>query len=535
MFGDYRSRLFCAALILFSGSLAFSQTASISGTVLDTSGAGVPDAKVTATSTATGQARSAQTAASGSYALPNLAPGQYSLTVEKAGFATAKYEALALTVAQNLSLNTKLEVGTVNETVDVSGEAATPIELENAQISNVVDQKRIVDLPLIVRDPYSLILLSPGVVQTNSGLGGFSVNGSRERNNNFLLDGADNNDTSVPGIPGGLISLNPESTQEFRVITNNFLPEFGRNTGAIVDVITRSGTNQFHGDAYWFGRYNAMAARDFFNTKPDPQNPFERNDFGWSLGGPVIKNRTFFFVNNEYQRFNTTLTESAVVPTAAFKTGQFTFGGFNVNLADPNSPNNVQHVPLDPTVQKLLALLPNPNGPSVDDVRGIYRFPSSSRQDFNAVNFKVDQRITDKHNLFMRYSYNGFTDPDAFHDEFIQGLGATGTDQQTHSLAAGLVSALRPTLVNEFRFGVNRTVDIFSCGNRSAFDALSTPDPFGNGTDYSISGIPTIGCASLGDTNAQFRKTGTWLVADSLSVIKGGHSLKFGGEFRYIF
>lgn len=535
MFAMCKSELRRVALILLSGGLAFAQTASVVGTVLDSSGAAVPDAKVTATFTATNLERSTQTAASGAYSLPNLTPGKYTIVIEKAGFATAKFEGVELTVAQIQTLNVTLEVGAVTESVEVSGETVTPIELENAQISNIVDQKRIVDLPLILRDPYSLILLSPGVIMTNSGLGGFSVNGSRERNNNFLLDGADNNDTSVPGIPGGLVSLNPESTQEFRVITNNFLPEFGRNTGAIVDVITRSGTNEFHGDAYWFGRYNALAARDYFNTKPEPQDPFERNQFGWSLGGPVIKNRTFFFVNNEYQRFNTTLTESAVVPTAAFKTGQFTFDGFNVNLADPNSPNNVQHVPLDPTVQKLLALLPDPNGEAVDDVRGIYRFPSSSRQAFNAVNFKLDQRITDKHNLFLRYSYNGFNDPDAFHDEFIQGLGATGTNQQTHSLASGLVSTLRPTLVNEFRASVNRIADIFECGNRSAFDSLSTPDPFGNSTDYFISGIPAIGCAGLGDTNAQFRKTGTWLVNDSISVIKGSHSFKFGGEFRKVF
>ncbi|MBZ5592742.1 MAG: TonB-dependent receptor [Acidobacteriia bacterium] len=535
MLGVFRNAGRCVALILLSGALAFSQTASVSGTVVDSSQAAVPDAKITATNLATNLERSTQTATSGAYSLPNLAPGKYTITIEKAGFATARFEGVELTVAQIQTLNVTLEVGTVNATIDVSGETVTPIELETAQISNVVDQKRIVDLPLIVRDPYSLILLAPGVVQTNSGLGGFSVNGSRERNNNFLLDGADNNDTSVPGIPGGLISLNPESTQEFRVITNNFLPEFGRNTGAIVDVITRSGTNDLHGDAYWFGRYNAMAARDYFNTTPNPQDPFERNQFGWSLGGPVIKNRTFFFVNNEYQRFNTTLRESTVVPTAAFKTGKFTFDGFNVNLADANSPNNAQQIPLDPTVQKLLALLPNPNGESVDDVRGIYRFPSSSRQHFNAVNFKVDQRITDKHNLFLRYSYNGFTDPDPFHDEFIQGLGATGTDQQTHSLAAGLVSALRPTLVNEFRFGVNRVADIFSCGNRTAFDSLSTLDPFGNGSDYAISGIATVGCAALGDTNAQFRKTGTWLVNDSIAVIKSSHSFKFGGEFRNVF
>lgn len=356
--------------LVFALSLG-AQTGSISGTVTDPSGAVIPGAKVTATNVDTKASRSIETGGAGSYALTNLAVGTYDVEVEAKGFAIAKYTNLALTVAQALSLNPSLEPGKVSETVVVSGTTVAPIELENAQLSNVVDQRRMVELPLLTRDPYSLILLSPGTIQTNSSLGGFSVNGARERNNNFLLDGVDNNDTSVPGIAGGLAGLNPDSTQEFRVITNNFLPEFGRNNGAIIDIVTKSGTNDLHGDAYWFGRYNALAARDFFNTKGNPQDPFVRNDIGYAVGGPIKKDKTFFFINNEWQIFRTTLTSESVVPTAAFKTGIFTFNGFKVNLANPNSPNNAQGLPLDPTVQKLLAMLPNPNGEAVDDVRGI--------------------------------------------------------------------------------------------------------------------------------------------------------------------
>ena len=238
-------------------------------------------------------------------------------------------------MAQNLTLNGTLELGTVSQTVEVAGTTVAPINLEDAQISNVVEQRKIVDLPLITRDPYQLVLLSPGSQQVNSALGGFSVNGQRERNNNFLVDGTDNNDASVPGIAGGISSLNPDATQEFRVITNNFLPEFGRNSGAIIDVVTKSGTNQFHGDLYEFNRVNAMAARDYFNPSPDPQNPFVRNQFGASFGGPIKKDKTFFFVNSEWDRFRTTLTNEAVVPTAQFKTGIFTADGQQINLASP--------------------------------------------------------------------------------------------------------------------------------------------------------------------------------------------------------
>ena len=203
------------------------------------------------------------------------------------------------------------------------------------------ESRRIVDLPLLTRNPYDLLLLSPGTANTNA-LGGYTVNGSRERNNNFLLDGVDNNDTSVPGGTGSIVlASSPESTQEFRVITNNFNAEFGRNTGAIVDVVTKSGTNQLHLDAYWFGRYNGFGgARDWFNRGDQPQNPYVRNQFGYSIGGPIIKNKTFFFFNNEFQRFRTSLTGTATVPTQDFRNGVFTW-----NTTDPNC--NPLAIPVD--------------------------------------------------------------------------------------------------------------------------------------------------------------------------------------------
>src|SRR5207249_3549368 len=205
------------------------------------------------------------------------------------------------------------------------------------------------------------------------------VNGSRERNNNFLLDGVDNNDTSVPGIPDGLLSANPDSTEEFRVITNNFSAEYGRNTGAIIDVITKSGKNTFHGGAYECGRWNSFGgARDWFNPRVasdgtlNPMNPYVRNQFGFSVDGPIIKDKTFFFFNTEFDRFRTTLTNSATVPTAAFKTGLFTYNGTLIDLRQvpgtvpgtdptncpsPNPPNyNALCAPLDPTMKKVFAL-----------------------------------------------------------------------------------------------------------------------------------------------------------------------------------
>ena len=524
--------VFCATLS--------AQTGTISGTILDPSGSGVPEATITIKSLGTAAVRNAATDASGAYAIPNVLVGRYDITVEKQGFTSLQFSNVELTVGQNLTVNGSMTVGAVSEQVEVTGSAVSTIDLESAQISNIVDQKRILNLPLLTRDPYSLVLLSPGTQQTTSSLGGFSVNGQRERNNNFLLDGVDNNDASVPGIPGGASSINPDSTQEFRVITNNFLPEYGRNTGAIVDIVTRSGTNAFHGSGYEFNRVNALAARDYFNPSPDQQDPFVRNDFGFSLGGPIKKDQTFFFVNSEWQRYRTTLTEPAVVPTAAFKTGIFNYNGQQINLADPSSPNNVQGLTLDPTIQRMLSAYPNPNGPAVDDLRAIYYFPSSSRLNTAGTTFRLDHRFNDKYSVFARYIYNGFDDPDPFHDEALPGIGATASYGQSHNIALNFIAAFRTDLINEFRAGLNRTDAAFACAH-SPIDQYSTPDPFGFGTDYSfatsigVSTIADLGCSSLGDSNSQLRRAGTWHYVDNLSWVHGQHNIKVGGEFRYVF
>src|ERR1700722_6018379 len=206
---------------------AGAQTASVNGTVTDTTGALVQNATVTATNTATNISRSIQTGASGVYTITDLVAGLYDLKIEKPGFRTVRFAAVTLTVDQALTLNTKLEVGSNAEQVTVEDTSIAPINTTDAQVSNVVDEKQMEALPLILRDPYQLILLTPGTTQTNSGLAGFSVNGGRERNNTFELDGASNN---APGVPaGGPGTLNPAAPQEFGVSWEISLPGLGKN------------------------------------------------------------------------------------------------------------------------------------------------------------------------------------------------------------------------------------------------------------------------------------------------------------------
>jgi len=525
---------------------SLAQNATISGSVTDPSHSPVTSVIVTARNTETNSVHSDVTNEDGIYRLVELPAGTYVLTFEKSGFKVAKFAGVTLTVGQIFTVDASLEIGTVSSSVEVQASVVPPIELENAQISNVVDAKRMNDLPLLVRDPYSLVLLSPGVTQSNSSLGGFSANGASERSNNFLLDGVDNNDTEVPGIPSGLNSLNPDSTQEFRVITNNYAAEYGRNNGAIIEAITKSGTNQIHGTAYEFGRYNAMGARDFFNPAEGPnggpQNPYIRNDFGASAGGPIKKDRTFWFGNYEGQRYVTSITNTSTVPTAAFKTGKFTITQdqkgnpitpVNVDVSQANSANNAQGLPLDPNIQKILALYPNPNGPAVNDISGTLFFPSASRQRVDDFTIAIDHSANSKNQVFVRYSYNRFTDPNPFHDDFLPGgLGAVATYQRTQGAAIGLTTTLRSNLVNEFHFGANRTNLQFTCTGTSVFDSFGNLDSVGRGPDYFLPSISGFGCLTLGDSNGQARFTGTYQTIDGISYTRGKHAFKFGGEFR---
>ncbi len=533
--------LLAATALILVANLAAAQTASVVGTVSDSTGALVSGAEITIQNTGTGAVRTVTTGDTGTYTVTNLPNGKYQIEVKKANFANFRLSGITLTVDQVLSANVTLKPGPVSEEVNVNATDLSPVDLETSQVSNLVDARQMKDLPLIVRDPYSLVLLSPGTSQTNSGLGGFTVNGSRERNNNFMLDGVDNNDTSVPGGASGVLGANPDSTEEFRVITNNFNAEYGRNTGAIIDVVTKSGTNAFHGGAYWFGRWNGFGgARDWFNPgvgpNAGPQNPYVRNQFGYSIGGPIRKNKTFFFFNEELDRFRTTLTNSVVAPTAAFKTGVFdyTSGGETTHVdLTPEGANNAFGAPLDPTMQAIFALYPTP-AQSADGLSGTAFFPSTSAQNSYNTVAKIDHHFTDRHTLSLRYGYGHFFDPNPFHADILPGnIGGVNEKAINQGLSANLTSTLKTNLINSFVFGWNKVYANFGCTGLDVLDGVAPVDNFGNGRDYSMDPFTSIGCTSL-VSDGQWRKTGTTSYSDSISWVHGNHTFKFGGDFRNV-
>jgi hypothetical protein len=527
--------LFC--LCRFAGA----QTAAISGTVTDTTAAVVPQVKVTARNLATNVSRGTTTDGSGTYRITSLVPGIYDVLVEHAGFKTVEYSRVELTVGQVQSLSPTLAPSATAETITVHGEQVAPVDLDDAQIGNVVKSQQIQDLPLILRDPYQLILLSPGAIQGNSILQGLSVNGSRERNNNFLLDGTDNNDAEIPGLTlpqPGLTALNPDSVQEFRVITSNFLPEFGRNTGAVIDVVSKGGTNDFHSDVYWFGRYDALGARDYFNHETNaagqvvPKDSYSRNTFGVSAGGPLWRNKTFWFANYDGERFSTTLTNTSVVPTQAFKTGNFTYSGTPINVSTPTSPNNIFGLPLDPTMQKILALYPAPNGPAVDDARGLLFYPSPSQTTSDNVSVRVDHNFSQNEILTVRYTFNRYDDPNFDHTDFLPGLGGTGTAQRRQNATLQLTSVINPRLVNSFRLGGNRINFPLTCEGLSTLDSLGLQDQYGRGFDVPLPGVAGFGCLLIVDRDGSKRFSGTYTIGDDVTWARGRHTFKFGVETR---
>src|SRR5437660_1009918 len=318
--------LFC--LIGSTVMLAQSTGGRVVGRVADPSGAVLAGVKVTLTNEATGVSRSAQTNSSGDYVFVEVPPGNYRVEFEQTGFKKNVQKDVTIEVNGVVTLNSTLQVGAAQETIEVTSEAPL-VDTTSTQLGAVVNDRAVSQLPLNARDTYQLLQLQPGVQsQVGSDLfygsdraGVVSVNGGRGRSNNFSVNGGDANDQFV-NLPA--IQPTPDSIQEFRVLTNTFDAEFGRNSGAIVNVVTKGGTNSFHGNAYEFFRNRALNTRGFFDSeKPD----FKQNQFGGTFGGPIKKDRTFFFGSYEGRRIVQGISSDVVtVPTAAERVGDFSAG-----------------------------------------------------------------------------------------------------------------------------------------------------------------------------------------------------------------
>ncbi|MCH8269006.1 MAG: carboxypeptidase regulatory-like domain-containing protein, partial [Acidobacteria bacterium] len=344
------------SIFLFCASLAQAQltTGTISGTVTDQSGAAVPGTAITITNVDTGIARSLETGPEGRYAAPSLPLGNYEIRASLAGFQTSIRSGIALTVGRRAVVDMVLQVGEVAQAVTVTGEAAL-VETTSATVSNLVTEEQVVDLPLNNRDLISLAFIAPGVLKVPqrtrqgvfSGMGQkLTVSGARQTHNVFLTDGMSSGDISnnTAGSTGG--STGVDTIKEFQIITNNYSAEYKSAAGAIVSMVTRSGTNAFHGSAFEFLRNDKFDANNFFNNADNRAKPaFNRNQFGGSLGGPIARDRTFFFASYEGLRERKPIPDSIRMPSTAAKMGI-------LPGEDPITP--------DPKVVPYLALYPVP-------------------------------------------------------------------------------------------------------------------------------------------------------------------------------
>ena len=382
--------LSCAAILPAPAQVA---SAEVSGTVLDPTGAGVANAKVTATNKATNVVRETVTNPTGAYLINLLPPGDYVLAVEAPGFSKLSQSGLSLQINQQAQMDLTLKVGQVSEVLEVTA-AAPMLQSEASSLGTVVSEKLVNQLPLNGRNFIQLATLSPGVNGVGFGAGGTIMsgtrpddrrpgteifsNGNREGSNNFLYDGIDNNERLTLSI---VLRPAVEAVREFKIQTNMYSADVGRNSGAVVDVVTKSGTNDFHGSAFEFLRNSAMDARNFFSPKGTAFPSFRLNQYGFSFGGPVIlpklyngKNRTFFFVDYEGYRRASQQLLLGNIPTAKMRTGDFTE---TANIFDPLStraagagftrdqfPGNI--IPanrFDPIALKMIRAYPTPTSP----------------------------------------------------------------------------------------------------------------------------------------------------------------------------
>jgi hypothetical protein len=544
-----------AALCLIfaaNGSIAFAQTptATVTGQVRDASGAAVPGVRVSARNVQTNIEREAVTSENGDYTIPLLNIGEYQVSVEKQGFKKAVKTGLILQVDQKARLDFTLEVGQVSESVEVAA-ATSLIQTDSASVGTVIDNKRVLELPLNSREFYTLALAAPRVLppaqgSTLSFRGGFNVAGSSEVSNNFTLNGIDNNDT---GINGPSFRPSIDAIQEFKLLSGTYSAEYGRNSGGQVVINTKSGTNQFHGTAYEFLRNQALDARNFFlRLKPGEKAPsFKRNLFGGSLGGPIVKDKTFFFASYEGLRLRQSVTSLATVPTVAMVNGDFR--GLPVKVVNPftgqefATPNVIDPALINPVGQALAKFFPAPTTATAagQAPSNNYNFSATRREDYNQVSSRFDHALSSKDSLYGTYNYY---DNPAFEpsnslcgSRVLPGFGCN-TGLTTQLIGIIETHTFTSNLTNEIRLGFNRlrqpriqeddTVNFVS-----QFKIPGTffgETPFNGGVpQVAITGFSTIG----GATNLpQDRRDNTYQFVDNVIWIKSAHTLKFGVDIR---
>lgn len=531
--------------LLFSPALARAQAvanAQIHGTVTDATGAVVAGVTVKATQTATGQVQSTISNSDGTYVLPNLPVGPYTLEATLQGFRTYVQSGIVLEVANNVQVNVALQVGSVSQQTQVTADA-TMVQNQDTSVSEVIDQRRIVDLPLNGRQATDLIVLTGGaVVPPNSSrvitthdyanAVGVSVAGGQINGNNYLLDGGDHNDShSNVNLPFPF----PDALQEFSVETNGVSARYGVHPGSVVNAVTKSGSNQIHGDLFEFVRNGDFNARNFFAPT---QDTLHRNQYGGTVGLPIVKDKLFFFTGVQETAIRTAPPQSiAYVPTQAVLNGDFSTvesaacqsNHKAVTLIDPSSGQPFVNNYISPTRFSTPALNLLKNIPISSDPCGkyIYAVPSPSNE-LQAIG-RVDWLQSTKHSIFSRYFFADYNNPWSYNGDLLTTTRA-GLAERTQSIVLGDQYTITPSTVNAVHLTFARLAI-----HRTAPDTMPNPVSLGvnmfniypNFTDLSVTNKFSVG----GGSNAPAYYTrNQYHFADDLDMVIGRHHLAYGVE-----
>jgi len=584
------SRILGLALLLCWATAAEAQqvTSTLSGTARDTSGAVVPQAALTATNVSTGIATSATSDEAGRYIFPSLPPGTYNLTVQKSGFQTTIIPTITLTVYQKATLDVVLQVGRVTQSVEVKG-AAPLLSTTSASIGTVVEERAMVDLPLNLRRTSALALLVPGVSDTSgnsltsangNGSGfnttSFSAAGGASSSNLVLVDGMPNRALNNGGFA---VDLPPEMVKEFNIQDNVYDASFGVAAGSVMNTITQSGTSQLHGSMWDYLRNQKLDARNFFalnQTTPTGQEipgsarpSYIRNQFGFALGGPIRKEKTFFFVSYEGLRFVQGSTALSVVPTAAEKGGDFSsyLTGQTANLCGSGGPPSMnfdtgqlfypateylftcpsgatvlagQPIPnnlitaMDPFAQKILPVYPAPNYPIVSGFNYINSTPY--RESDNTGLVRIDETLSDRNQLFGHYLIGR---SDEFYPGYFSPFNASQY-YQGQNFVLGWTHTFGPDLINDTRIGYARGYLRRECAE--------CPHPPGTLASFGIQDVAATSPQTEIDPQVNLVNFAAWgdgsfnpdivpdayqMIGDALTKIHGRHSLAAGGTFYF--
>lgn len=524
------------------------QTAQITGTVTDASGAVVAQAEVRARNVATGAERVAVSNDQGLYTIPLLPPGVYDLSASLTGFKSLMRSGVTLAVDQRAEIDFALQVGTVSESVKVQASAPLLNTVEASQ-GQVIDNKRIVEMPLNGRYYGDLALLSAGTVQSAPGsrFNGFSVGGQRVTQNNYLIDGIDNNSVEIAGAGRRSEMVQPsiDAVQEFKVQTSAYAAEFGRAMGAVINLSLKSGSNDLHGTAFEFLRNEKLDALNYFTPAGAAKPPFKRNQFGFSLGGPVTiprvyhgRNKTFFFGDYEGSRIRETSTVVSTIPTLRMRTGDFSelltrSRAINDPLTgQPFAGNMIPTTRLDPVALKLMSLYPTPlNG----NLANNYTFLSPRWQDVDKWDVRVDQNVATSDTVFWRFSRQDVSVPDT-PSLPAPAYGGGNLDYITlgYNTGLGWNHVFSPAIVSSVRVGWNYT--LFQRNNPASTAGALLNQQYGIlGGDNSIPGgfsqVSVTGYRALGigGFNPVNRDSQNRQLSGDLTWSHGRHTIKAGG------